>query len=53
MGVTALILGILLYLVVAYDFYSKKDYPLMIVFICYALANIGFIMAALKSGKDL
>ena len=53
MGVTALILGILLYIVVAYDFYSKENYPLMIVFICYALANIGFIMAAPKSGKDL
>ena len=53
MGVPALILGILLYIVVAYDFYSKKNYPLCLVFLCYALANVGFIMAALKSGKDL
>lgn len=53
MGVSALVLGIFLYIVVAYDFYSKKNYPLCLVFFCYAVANIGFIMAALKSGEDL
>jgi hypothetical protein len=53
MGVTALVLGIFLYMVIAYDFYRKKDYPLCLVFICYGVANIGFILAALKSGKDL
>ena len=53
MGPIALVLGIVLYIIVAYDFYSKKDYPLCLVFICYAIANIGFILAALRSGKDL
>ena len=52
-GVGALIIGSLLYLVVAFDFYRKKDYPLCMVFICYAVANIGFILAALKNGKDV
>lgn len=53
MGVGALIIGSLLYLVVAFDFFRKKDYPLCMVFICYAVANIGFILAALKNGKDV
>jgi len=53
MGPVALILGIILYIIVAIDFYKREDYPLCLVFICYAVANIGFIWAALRKSGDL
>ena len=53
MGVAALIIAIFLYLITAYDFYSKNNLPLCWVFICYALANLGFLAAVIKDGSCL
>lgn len=50
MGPIALILSCILYLVAAYDFYRKQNYPMSWVFVCYALSNIGFIFASMAAG---
>lgn len=50
MGPIALALGIVLYLLAAWDFYRKSNFPLCWVFVCYALSNIGFLCASLKAG---
>jgi hypothetical protein len=51
MGVAALTIAIFLYLLTAYDFYAKSNFPLCWVFICYALANLGFLAAIIKDGN--
>ena len=43
MGAWALILAFLLYLAVALDLVYKKNYPLALVFLCYAVANLAYI----------
>ena len=43
MGITALILSIVLYLIIAAQSYLDKDYSHCMIWICYALANVGFL----------
>jgi len=43
MGAIALVLAFVLYLVVAVDLAAKKNYPLSLVFVCYAVANLAYI----------
>ena len=43
MGAWALILAFILYFVVALELMYKKNYPLAIVFVCYAIANLAYI----------
>jgi len=43
MGMWALILAFLLYLVVSIDLFSKKNYALSLVFLCYAVSNLAYI----------
>jgi len=44
MGVPALVLAFILYLIVALDLaLYKKNYALSIVFVCYAIANLSYI----------
>ena len=43
MGLWALILSSILYGIVCVDFVIKKDYPLALVFLCYTVANFGYI----------
>lgn len=43
MGIWALAIAFLLYLVVAGDLFYKKNYALSVVFLCYAVANLAYI----------
>ena len=43
MGVWALVLSTILYIIVGIDLTLKKNYPLALVFVCYAVANVGYI----------
>ena len=43
MGIWALVLAFILYLVVSVDLYIKKNYALSLVFLCYAVANLAYI----------
>jgi hypothetical protein len=43
MGAIALVLAFVLYLIVAIDLLSKKNYALSLVFVCYAVANLAYI----------
>ena len=44
MGVPALILAFILYLIVSLDLaLYRKNYALSIVFLCYAIANLSYI----------
>lgn len=43
MGAWALVLAFILYLAVAVDLANKKNYPLAVVFLCYAIANLAYI----------
>jgi len=43
MGVSALILASMLYLIVSLDLLYKKNYALAVVFLCYAIANLSYI----------
>ena len=49
MGAYALIIVTCLYLVTAWDFASKGNWPLAIAFASYSAANLGFIWAALRT----
>jgi hypothetical protein len=44
MGLTALFIVCLLYLVTALDYYRKQDVGMCVAFIAYAAANIGFMI---------
>jgi hypothetical protein len=44
MGLWALILSTILYLIVVVDLaLTKKNYPLALIFFCYAVANVGYM----------
>lgn len=43
MGIIAVVITIILYLITAIDQYIKKDYPHSLIWFCYACANIGFL----------
>jgi hypothetical protein len=44
MGLWALILSTGLYLIVTADLaLAKKNYPLALIFFCYAVANVGYM----------
>lgn len=43
MGVPALIITVILYLIITIDQIRKKDYPHAFIWFSYSLANIGFI----------
>jgi len=43
MGLYALILSTILYGVVSVDLVYRKNYPLALVFLCYAVANVGYM----------
>ena len=44
MGLWALILSTVLYLIVVADLaLTKKNYPLALIFFCYAVANVGYM----------
>jgi hypothetical protein len=44
MGYWALIISTVLYLIVTADLVlAKKNYPLALIFLCYAVANVGYI----------
>lgn len=51
MGVGALFLATLLYLVVAIDFLLRKQYGHVLVWTGYVIANIGMIMIAIEATK--
>lgn len=48
MGIFALCITLVCYLCVAVAYYLKGDYSLAWSFICYALANLGFIGTFLR-----
>ena len=51
MGLWALILSTVLYLIVTADLaLAKKNYPLALIFFCYAVANVGYMWLG-YSGK--
>ena len=50
MGWWALVLAFVLYLIVAIDLYNKKNYPLAVVFLCYAIANIAYLWIGYHQG---
>jgi len=50
MGWWALILASILYLIVAIDLCIKKNYPLSVVFLCYAVANIAYLWIGYYQG---
>ena len=43
MGLWALVLAFVLYLVVSLDLCLKKNYALALVFLCYAIANLAYV----------
>jgi len=44
MGIPALVLAFILYVIVSLDLaINKKNYALSIVFLCYAIANLSYI----------
>ena len=43
MGMWALVLAFILYLVVSLDLCIKKNYALSLVFLCYAITNLAYI----------
>ena len=43
MGLWALIISSVLYGIVCIDLVVKKNYPLALIFLCYTVANIGYI----------
>lgn len=43
MGITALILTIILYLIIAIDNYMSKDFPHAMMWVCYSLANVALL----------
>ena len=44
MGILALILAFILYLIVSIDLaINKKNYALALVFLCYAITNLAYI----------
>jgi len=44
MGLWALILSTVLYLIVVVDLVLvRKNYPLALIFLCYSVANVGYI----------
>jgi len=50
MGLWALVFSTFLYAIVSVDLTLKKNYPLALVFTCYAVANVGYIwMGYVKS----
>lgn len=51
LGSFALWASVVLYGVVAFDYARDRNWPLMIVFLCYAIANIGFIWQMLRGEK--
>jgi len=53
MGFWALVISTILYFIVSIDLCIKKNYPLALVFSCYAIANIAYIwMAYYKGGES-
>lgn len=53
MGITALIISILLYLLIAVQSWIDGDRPHCVIWVCYALANVGFLwhMLEYSNGK--
>lgn len=51
MGVAALIVVCILYLITARDYIKKSDLGMGLAFIAYALANIGFIIDLISKKK--
>jgi ABC-type proline/glycine betaine transport system permease subunit len=48
MSTGAIAACVVLYLIAAADFWQEKQFGMCLVFICYALANVGLILAAKK-----
>jgi hypothetical protein len=46
MGLWALALSSVLYSVVFIDLAMKRKYPLSLIFLCYTIANLGYIWLA-------
>ena len=46
MGFWALAISTVLYGIVCADLVIEKNYPLALIFLCYAIANIGYIWLA-------
>jgi hypothetical protein len=44
----ALIATVLLYLLTAFDLYRQGQHGLALAFLCYAVANVGLLIAATK-----
>ena len=52
MGIAALILAIILYFIIAIQSALDKDYPHCMIWVCYGLANLGFLWHMLeRAGK--
>lgn len=53
MGLTALILAIILYLIIAIDNCMSKDYPHAMMWFCYGLANVALLWYELQKRGSL
>lgn len=50
MGITALIISIILYILIGIQSYLDDDYPHCMIWVCYAMANIGFLWHMIERG---
>jgi len=51
MGVVAISVVSVLYLVTAYDYYGRREYGMCVVFMGYVGANVGFIVDLLMRSR--
>jgi hypothetical protein len=51
MGVPALIIVTILYLITSYEYIKRKDPGMAIAFFAYALANVGFIVNLIRTAR--
>jgi cell shape-determining protein MreD len=52
MGITAIILSIILYLVITIDHLRRKDYHQAMIWFGYSFANVGFLLAMLEKYSE-
>lgn len=52
MGITAIILSIILYLVITIDHLRRKDYHQAMIWLGYSFANVGFLLAMLEKYSE-
>lgn len=52
MGVWALVISIILYIIIAIQSYKDNDKPHAFIWFCYALANVGFLWHMLTYNNE-